>query len=309
MLNKSLRILNFDDSLIKQSNLFCGYQTDIIDLKDIAGQSRLWMSQKIREDVDRRIGGSGRNSITFLGSGDFHHISQLLINRFDQPISVIVFDFHPDWDILPPRLGCGSWVTQSLKNKNILKFVLIGVSSNDISTGPIQCGNLAALNNDRVEIYSYAHKPSLVFFRRVPKNISFRREKKLFYKKIHWNELKEKNFSNFFSSFLKRLPTKQVYVSIDKDCLRGQYALTNWEEGFMSLDELLSALTLIKDNRDIVGLDIVGDYSPVSVRGTFKAVLSRLDHPNNFTAAKHPSSYVTALNEKTNLAIIELLLS
>jgi len=309
MLSKSLRILNFDSSLTEQASLFRSYQAEIIDLRDIAGQSRLWMNQKTREVVERRIGDSGKSAITLIGSGDYHHISQLLISRFNQPISVIVFDFHPDWDILPPRLGCGSWVTQSLKRKNILKFMLMGVSSDDISTGSIQCGNLAALKDDRVEIYPYAHKPSLVFFREVPENISFRREKAIFYRKIHWSELKEKNFSHIFSSFLKRLPTKQVYVSIDKDCLRRQYALTNWEEGFMSLDELLSALRLIKESMDIVGLDIVGDYSPVSVRGTFKAVLSRFDHPKNFTASKHQSSYVTALNEKTNLAIIELLCS
>ena len=307
MLNRSIRILDFDDSIVKQQNLISRYKTEIIDLKDLAPKVRLWMNKKTKEETENRIHGSSKDSITFLGSGDFHHISSILINQFHQPFSVIIFDFHPDWDTLPPRLGCGSWVNQILENKNIEKCILIGVSSDDISSWWVQSGNLDSLKDNRVEIYPYAHKPSKAFFKRIPENISFGFQKHLLFNKIYWNELKGKNLEDFFLSLLKRIPTKEVYISIDKDCLKRDYALTNWEEGHLSLDELLLILKLIKENLDIVGVDIAGDYSKICIKSKFKTILSYFDHPRELTANKFSGSVIAAINEETNLRILELL--
>ncbi|MCX5707150.1 MAG: hypothetical protein NTW13_05830 [Candidatus Omnitrophica bacterium] len=307
MLSRDIRILDFDASLIKQKKILSSYKHEIINLKDIAPHSRLWMDKKTKAKIMERLSGSQNNSPTFLGSGDFHHISSLLINEFDQPMSVIIFDFHPDWDILPPRFGCGSWVTEILKNKNILKIVLIGVSSDDLSSASIQSGNLKALEGDRLEVYPYQHQPTNVLFRSVPENISLTVKKRFFCNKIYWDELKDKDLQVFFSSMLSRIPTKKVYVSIDKDCLKSKYALTNWEEGLLSLDELLLMLRLIRDNFDIAGLDITGDYSKNFTAGRFKSFISRLDHPRPVKADKIPESVITAINELTNLKILETL--
>ena len=307
MLNKTIRILNFDDSLIRQQNLISRYQTEIIDLKDITGKARLWMDDKTKRGIEERIRCSAKDSITFIGSGDFHHISHLLINQFEEPLSIIIFDFHPDWETLPPRNGCGSWVSRTLENRNIVKCILIGVSSCDISSWNIQRGNIASLKDDRLQMYPYAHKPSLVFFRRVPQNASFKLERGLLYTKIYWDALQDKNLTDFFQSLFKSMSTKRVYLSIDKDCLKKEYALTNWEEGMFSLDELLLILRLIKENFEIAGVDITGDYSKISVSGRLKALCSRLDHPKDIAAAKMPESIITAVNEDTNLKILEVL--
>jgi len=307
MLNKSIRVLNLDDSIVKQQSLISRYKAEIIDLKELGPKVRLWMNKKTKNEIEERIRGSTKDSITFLGSGDFHHISSILINQFHQPFSVIIFDFHPDWETLPPRFGCGSWVNQVLKSKNIEKFILIGVSSDDISSGYVQSGNLDSLKDNRVEIYPYAHKPSLAFFKRIPENVSFRFNKHLLFNKIYWSELKDKNLKDFFLSLLKRIPTKEVYLSIDKDCLRKDYALTNWEEGHLSLDELLLILKLIKENLDIVGADIVGDYSKICIKSKFKSICSYFDHPKAQTANKFSEPVVTATNEATNLKILQLL--
>jgi len=307
MLNKSIRILNFDDSIVRQQNLISRYRTEIIDFKNLGPSARFWMNKKIKNEIEERIRGSTKDSITFLGSGDFHHISSILINQFYEPFSVIIFDFHPDWETLPPRLACGSWVNQILTNKNIEKCILIGVSSDDISSWWVQSGNLGSLKDNRLEIYPYRHKPSLAFFKRIPENISFRFQKHLLFNNIYWNELKGKNLKDFFLSLLKRIPTKAVYLSIDKDCLKRAYALTNWEEGYLSLDELLLILKLIKENLDIVGVDIVGDYSKICIKNKFKRIFSYFDHPKAQTANKLPESVIAAINEETNLKILELL--
>jgi hypothetical protein len=307
MLSKSIRILNFDDSVVKQQNLISRYKTEIIDLKDLGPRARIWLDKKIKKEIKKRIDGLAKNSITFLGSGDFHQVSHLLINQFDEPVCVILFDFHPDWDILPPHLGCGSWVTETLKNKNILKFILIGASSKDLSSPWIQTGNLSSLKGDRVEVYPYSHAPSFTFFKRIPENSSVKNEKGLFLNKIYWNELKGKDLMNQLLSILKRLPTPRVYLSIDKDCLRNEYALTNWEEGMLSLKELLGMLKLVMDHVDLIGLDIVGDYSQISVNGTLKKLISYLDHPKDLKTKYLSDALINEINERTNLNILKLL--
>ena len=162
-MNKSIRILNFDDSIIKQKRLFLQYQAQIIDLEKIGPNVRLWMNGGLRKEIAERLHPELRNSITFIGSGDFHHISSILTSQFQEPFSLIIFDYHPDWDILPPRYGCGSWVREALNNTSISKCLLIGVSSSDISTWSIQSGNFSSLKNSRLEIYPYTHEPTQVF--------------------------------------------------------------------------------------------------------------------------------------------------
>jgi hypothetical protein len=151
MLNQSIRILNFDDSITKQQNLISRYHPQIIDLKDLGPKARIWLDKKTRKEIEKRINGSTKNSITFLGSGDFHQVSHILINQIDEPICLILFDFHPDWDTLPPRLGCGSWLTESLKNRNILKVVLVAVSSKDLALPWIETGNLNSLKGTELK--------------------------------------------------------------------------------------------------------------------------------------------------------------
>ncbi len=218
-----------------------------------------------------------------------------------------MFDHHPDWDIIQPILSCGSWVTRILKKANIKKVVLLGISSNDISSISIQTGNTRSLQNDRVEIYPYEHKSTFTMLKDVPKCISLDIERGIFRKKINWKELKGKDLAEFFLSVLKRIPTKEVYLSIDKDCLKSDYALTNWEEGNFKLDELLTILKLIKENLKIVGMDIVGDYSLPLTKGMLRGLVSYFDHPKNFSAKGKEESFITSVNEKTNLEILTLL--
>lgn len=309
MLDKTIRVLNFDDSVTKQAGLLSRYQSQIIDLRQLGPYARYFYSPRVREEVAEKIPAAPKNSLTFLGSGDFHHISEILISRFDGPLSVIMFDFHPDWDIFPPRYGCGSWVTEALKKKaNIAKFILLGVSSGDISTFSLNSGYLGSLRANRVEIYPYEHKPSKTFCKRVPENVSIEVKRGLLSNTIYWKELQSMNAEDFFYGLLKRLPVKDVYLSVDKDCLDNNASLTNWEEGKFTLEKLLSLLKLIKDNLNIVGMDITGDYSPILVKGVAKAIFSRLDHPEKNKSFCLPESSVTRINQETNLKLLELML-
>jgi len=302
-----VRILNLDQSVIQQTRLITQYHPEVINLVGLGPESRFWMNQATRRVMQSRLSQSSTGRISFLGSGDFHHLSQLLLELCFEDFVLIVFDLHPDWDSLPPRFACGAWVSQSLKNINILQAILLGVSSEDISTGGIQSADLSLLENNRLQIYPYSHQPTRTFFKPVPQNSSLAAQKSLFSWRIVWQELKSKDLTSFTLNLVKCLPVKRVYLSIDKDCLKKEYALTNWEEGKFSLDELLLMLKIIKENTELLGVDICGDYSPVAIRGKWKNFCSRLDHPKDFTAKGLPESVITATNESTNLKILQVL--
>jgi len=308
MLADTVRILNLDGSLLRQAGLLKRYQPGIIDLAGLGPSCRLWANRKTAAGVMAALNPDARHAITFLGSGDFHHVSNLLVSQFAEPLTLIVFDFHPDWDILPPRLGCGSWVTRTLGLANIDKVLLLGPSSDDISIPAIYTGNLQALKNDRLEIYPYEHQPTRVLFRNVPENRSLNVERGGFVSTISWAELRGRDLKAFMAGALQRCGVKKAYVSIDKDCLRSEHALTNWEEGRFTLDELLQLLKVIKEKMEIVGLDITGEYSEPVVSGSFKSLCSRLDHPAGYTAQGKNSEIIADINEQTNLRILELLL-
>jgi len=309
MLSKKIRVLNFDSSITKQVDLLEWYKPVVVDLSKIGAECRHWINKKYANQVNGFLAPELRNAITFLGSGDFHHISSLLISQFKDPISVIIFDHHPDWSSLGPRLGCGSWVSQIAKKKNVKKIISFGPSSVDLESGALLTADLKVLKNDQLEIYPYQHKPSKCFLKRVPQNSSIGIKEGLLKCEINWKTLEGKDLESLVYSVFKRIPTRQVYVSIDKDCLKKEYALTNWEEGCLSLDELLAILQMIKNNFEIVGLDILGDYSFPRVKGLIKNFVVRMDHPDNFTAHTKSDVFINNVNQDTNIKLLDYLLS
>jgi len=266
------------------------------------------MAAKIKKEIAARVAFSSRESVTFLGSGDFHHVSSILINSIPEPVTVINIDQHPDWNVFPGKLCCGSWVTETLKNSLVKKVLLLGMCSETAISFSMQMGNFAALENDRVEIYPCGQCPSKVFFRKIPRNKSIKTETHGIVNKIYWDALKNKNLTEFLCDTFKTFPTKRVYVSIDKDCLRKKFSLTNWPEGALVLDDLLLMLRVIKRELDVVGVDVTGDYSESFVQGAIKNIVSGFNHPRNFSARGVSRSDIMRVNENTNLEIVKFLI-
>ncbi len=64
------------------------------------------------------------------------------------------------------------------------------------------------------------------------------------------------------------LPTDlPCYISIDKDVLSAEYALTDWDQGDMTLPDLLQMLSTIFQNHQIIGVDICGDSGEYAIEG------------------------------------------
>lgn len=66
-------------------------------------------------------------------------------------------------------------------------------------------------------------------------------------------------------------------------------------------------LKLIKENLDIIGVDIVGDHSEISIKGKFKKIISYLDHPECPKIKYLSDTFINEINGGTNLRILELL--
>ncbi|MBF0531487.1 MAG: hypothetical protein HQL23_00140 [Candidatus Omnitrophica bacterium] len=308
MLTGKIRILNLDDSVARQPDLVRRFAPAVIDLRAWGPRLRLWSNDRDAALLRAVLSPESRGDATFLGSGDFHHLSSVLLEQFLEPLTVIVFDHHPDWDIFPPAMGCGSWVTRILKMPNVQKVILLGIASEDISEFSIQAGNLSALDNNRLEIYPYARASTMTLFKKVPlDNPCIRVERGICGAKIYWRELARFNASEIVQLLRERILTDKIYISIDKDCLPGDCSLTNWETGRFPLADLLFLLRTFRKNYDILGLDITGDYSPPLTRGLFKTLVSRFDHPREFSAAGHSIAAIQKINQALNLKILETL--
>jgi len=307
----SVRILDFDASVTVQTSLINKYKNppysvEIIDLKDIASSCRYLATKKSLAVVKERISGSSSNAITLYGSGDFHHISKVLLSFFNKPLGLIVFDNHPDWHGVSPCISCGSWIAETSKMENIKKILLLGPSSNDLSARGLATAYLKSVENGKLEIFPYEKKPSQAYFRYFNDTNCFTVKRGIFGSTLCWATLKEKSAS-FIKEVLGRMPVNDVYVSIDKDCLSKAYALTNWEEGEISIDWLSFALSIIKEEKNIIGMDVTGEYSPIVIKNPIKNFLSFLDHPKQ-TAEYIDAAKISAVNETTNLKILDLFL-
>ncbi|MDD4954813.1 MAG: arginase family protein [Candidatus Omnitrophica bacterium] len=304
-----IRILDFDASVLAQAALLekyakPPYSAQIISFKDIAPSCRYIATKKTLSLVKKRLENSSRNAITLYGSGDFHHISSALIP--EESVSVIMFDHHPDCYNFSPCMSCGSWVSNVSKMKNVEKIVLLGPSSEDLSTCGLAMSYLKGVEKEKIEIFPYNKTPSRLYFHYLKDTSCFKVKRDILGSTLYWDNLKGKN-TNFIKEILTRIPSKNVYISIDKDCLTSEFALTNWEEGGVSLEWLLAALTIIKQEKNIIGMDITGEYSPIELKNPLKIFLSSLDHPKQ-PAKDVSAGKISAVNEATNLKILDLFL-
>jgi hypothetical protein len=177
-----------------------------------------------------------------------------------------------------------------LEQKNVSQVVLAGNASADLAFPSILTGSTGALRSGRVvQLPFEAPAGQLWPWRGLP-----------------WREL-QGDPERIFTAAIERLPCRQVYVSIDKDCLTSPAALTNWEEGRLPLELLLSFLRTLRERCEIVGLDVTGEYSTGPIPNRWKAWCSNFDHPADYSARGHSLEEIARRNGQTNRRILELL--
>jgi hypothetical protein len=96
-----------------------------------------------------------------------------------------------------------------------------------------------------------------------------------------------------------------LYISLDKDVMNATDAVVNWDSGHLGLGEVRDVLGgfIRAANCRMAGMDIVGDWSFVSVKGWLRQLLHYTEHPLQ-SMAPHEA---LVINDRTNQLLFETL--
>lgn len=201
-----------------------------------------------------------RYGCVFTGSGDYHHLSWLLLNRLpaSQPVQLIICDNHPDNMRYPFGIHCGSWVYWASRLPQVAEIHVVGISSGDIGASHAWENHWQPLRRGKLTYWSI-HQPALW---------------------TRWTGRRDaaRNFNNaqtLLTELYKKMGPWPIYLSIDKDVLSPEVVSTNWDQGhFVEAD--LSAL-ISRCAGKLIGADITGDVSLWHYQSWFKRKLSAAD--------------------------------
>lgn len=222
---------------------------------------RLRFSARARE-IEQFQREHGRHLPPFVvyGSGDFHHLTALWLRRLTRRTTVVSFDNHPDWDVRPPRWGCGGWVNRALELPLIEKVSVWGCGNFECWWPGRIFGNHRAEREGRLAVHPWADDRK-----------ARDQERKGAILRTTWREK--------YARFVADLAGAEVYVTVDLDCLRQEEAVTNWESGRFTVEDVAWAIELLGRGNRIVAGDICGAWSPPRYARCKQRFAARVDHP------------------------------
>jgi arginase family enzyme len=301
---------NVDDSVLLQGNL-TPYLEHVADLRNQELNLRLWANELGLEKFKGAIENLQRLYpsmpwLTFLGSGDLHHLTLVLLESFQEkfgPFHLVLIDNHPDWFKEKPKYHCGNWLASVLDMPQLISATLVGQDSEDLRGTNFGTAPLKDLYAGRVKLYPYARSRIHLPFRWPQKVLGVSSSKRnLLGVNLALDTVACRGAHSIFSEIAMNLAGQNVYISIDKDCLRPEDAMTDWEQGQLSLEEVVAGIHILKAQCHIIGADICGEKAPLPLKGFLKQVdsgrLFKKEESLNVQLANR-------LNESTNLALLQ----
>lgn len=261
MNKRSNVVLNFDDSTgLADSSL-------VLDLQQWQEDIRFGCSWKkfnhLSEQLEKTLPCVDNLGCVLMGSGDYHHITQILLSRIKKPIHLIVCDNHPDNMRYPFGIHCGSWVYWASRLPQVVRIDVIGICSSDISLKHAWENHWSPLYKGKLHYWTIHQNPSWMNWIGAEKN------KHVFH-----------SADELMTNFLQTLVTFDIpkYLSVDKDVLAQTEVQTNWDQGeflYLHLQQLIQSC-----QSRLIGADITGDVSAYQYRSKFKRFLSESDGQN-----------------------------
>lgn len=181
--------------------------------------TRLFCDSHSLKIIEKKLSYRKQKGITLIGSGDFHYVTYLLLKEIKHPFALILFDHHTDLDDKAVQEN------MPISCGSWVSFALkdIPYLSKAILIGPKSCTAVNAANKT-LHIIPYEPENHQVIVR-----------------------------------LLANMKNEPVYISIDKDVLKREEAITNWDQGVMTVAALLFYLRIIRKETKVIGLDICGE--------------------------------------------------
>jgi arginase family enzyme len=269
--------------------------------RDLGPTLRLWSRPDALQRLAHRLGealpAADGPRLVFAGSGDFHHVTPALLARALEasdggPVTVVHLDNHPDWVRYAGGLHCGSWVGAAARMPGVARLVTVGVCSGDVGRTRRRHGDLALVDEGRLALYAY-EAPDGEASIEIAGHV--------------WPTIEVLGLPAFIEHLLAEITTERVYVTLDKDVLRPADAATNWDQGRMSLDELMEILGAVLAARRVIGADVVGDWSAPIYGGGPAARLLKWGEAHLDQPWRSPDRVAAnAVNEAVNLRLLDL---
>lgn len=281
-----VHVFDFDGSITVQKQLLEDIKNrlSVHNMRRYQYSARLWASSSCFAKLCQSVGYSKERRFSLIGSGDYHHVSLALISQYSTPLTVVIFDNHPDWMRPPHQYHCGTWVYSLARLPHVAQIIIVGLESGDIDSKHFRKGDMESFENGKILLFPF--QPVTV--NRYPATILK-------------CQLKD-NVGIGMDEILRSIPTEHVYISVDKDCLRTEDACTNWEQGTLPLSYVTSIIQHIGQHKTVLGGDTVGDYSPPTFRSPFKWIASYWDRRIS-PASKYPDAIDK--NMRTNRLLIQ----
>jgi arginase family enzyme len=176
-----------------------------------------------------------------------------------EPVTLISFDNHPDWDIRPPYWSCGGWAARALRG-GAEKVIVWGCGNFELRFPSRLFADRKALKSGQMEIHPWAERQSDGVCRR-------------------FNCMGRKDWRARFEEFAKSLADRRIYVTVDMDCLRTGEAVTNWENGLFTAEDVAWAISLLRENARLVASDLCGAWSKPEYERWGQTIAGKWDHP------------------------------
>ena len=195
-----------------------------VEVQELPG-SNCYCDGDAMETLRQKLEEFDADGIHFIDSGNYHYMSRIWLEKLNTPFRLVVFDNHTDMQppALLPVLSCGSWIRDAAgAYQNIKGICVIGPPEASVR-----------------ETEAMEH----VWF-------------------VTQEELDDgSGAAKIKEVFASHAGTFPVYLSVDKDILSKEELDTNWDQGNVRVDELLSLAKDCLAGRKVLAVDLCGEPS------------------------------------------------
>lgn len=272
----------------------------LVAARDLASGLRIVAGRPGLDALRCRLAGlldpARRPPLIFYGSGDFHHLAVVFLAALRECVTLVHIDNHPDWTTFPATVNCGAWVNRALELPTVRRVVTIGPSGSDLRHPEWKFANLEALRRGDLEVHAWRAPPTRFWGRPILASGCTTWSGRLV-----WHNLADRPWDQAAEALVRRLPTGPIWISLDKDVLTAQDAVTDWDQGGMRLEDVLQLISRMVRRHKLLGMDVCGDHSSPVFRDPFRRLLSRADRPRLPAVDR---ARAIAVNDRTNGRII-----